>query len=812
MEQDELREWERKCIQEEAPGCTAACPIHVDARLFAKEMARGDWEAAFQALARSMPFPGILARICDHPCEMKCKRREVDDPIALGALERFCIERTTGKVRPQLLPRREQTIAVLGGGLAGLTVAWDLRKKGFGVTIFEPSDRIGGSLWDLAEHLLPPGIIREELAVLDALKTEIRLDETLNASAFETICREYEAVFVDREATAECDLPLGRDREREIAVDAASGGTSQERVYAGGGTRRSGTYSPINEAYQGRKGALSIERFIQKAQMSAGRESEGPFDTRLFTSLDGIEKAPRMRPANVGAGFDETEARAEASRCIQCECMECTKVCLYLERYDGYPKKYARQIFGNERVVLGAAHTKNQFVNSCSDCGLCETVCPNSFDMGDLCLQARRTMRKQEIMPASFHEFALQDMAYSNGERFALSRNEPGRTASAWLYFPSCQLCATSPGEVLASYRYLRERLTGGVGIMLGCCGAPAFWAGRDDLFEEAMGTLRRTWESMGRPNVITACSNCRGLIARHLPDVESISLWKVLEDNGLPLQTCAASGTTVSIADPCTTRHDRETQDGIRRIAQSLGIAVDELLLSRERPECCGYGGLMYNANPKLADDVITHRAVPPRRDDSVSPTTPFRPPGGWYRSQKLQDSDTAYYHTEVSAHDYLAYCAMCRDNLAAAGKRVSHLIELLFPAAEDTDPAARGWISWTERRSNRAKVKQGVLRELGEKGEDVATTRDGLALEMRPEVRRKIDERRILEDDIRSVIEHAESTGQRLHNVHSGQYRAYRQLQNVTFWVDYTPSGDDRFDVHNAYSHRMVIVGVKR
>ena len=74
MEQDTLREWEHKCIQEEPPECTAACPIHVDARLFVKEMGRGDREAAFKVLARTMPFPGILARICDHPCELKCKR------------------------------------------------------------------------------------------------------------------------------------------------------------------------------------------------------------------------------------------------------------------------------------------------------------------------------------------------------------------------------------------------------------------------------------------------------------------------------------------------------------------------------------------------------------------------------------------------------------------------------------------------------------------------------------------------------------------------------------------------------------------
>ena len=103
---------------------------------------------------------------------------------------------------------------------------------------------------------------------------------------------------------------------------------------------------------------------------------------------------------------------------IQCECMECVKVCLYLDRYKGYPKKYARQVFNNEYVMFGRAHTKNLFVNSCSTCGLCETVCPNDFHVGDLMLQARRTMLREKTMPASFHEFALQDMAHSNGETF----------------------------------------------------------------------------------------------------------------------------------------------------------------------------------------------------------------------------------------------------------------------------------------------------------------------------------------------------------------------------------------------------------
>jgi len=767
MEQNKLREWEYKCIQEEPPQCTAGCPIHVDARLFVKQAGQGDWEAALKTLAKTMPFPKILGRVCDHPCEPVCKRGEAGEPIAIGALERACVETAQEKVKGVMLPRKDKRVAVIGSGLSSMTVAWDLLRKGYRITVFEPGERLGGTLWEFPETILPPDVITEELSLLESLGAVITLSAQVARDDFIAgIHGEFDAVFVGLDVA---DLNL-----HDLELEPLTLATSRKGLFAGGDCRKDGRLSPITEAFEGRRAATSIDRYVMNVSMDNGRENEGPFVTRLYTNVEGLEPLPRLTPADPNSGYSTGEAIREAERCIQCECMECVKVCLYLERYKGYPKKYARQVFNNERVIYGAARTKNQFVNSCSTCGLCETVCPNDFFMGDLCLQARRTMNEQKLMPPSFHEFALKDMAHGNGERFALCSHEPGRQESAWLYFPSCQLCATSPGEVLSSYRHLRERLSGGVGIMLRCCGAPAFWAGRDDLFREALDTVRNEWERLGRPRVVTACSTCRSIFQDHLPEMESVSLWKVIEETGLPGGEGTGTGTTVAVADPCITRNDPETQGSVRRIVQSLGISIEELPLSGGKPECCGYGGLMYNANPGLARDVIAHRAT-------------------------------------VSNNDYLAYCAMCRDNFAAAGKRVSHLIELLFPTAPGGDPAARGWISWSERRTNRAKVREGILRELGGKGEWMVEDYEGIVLRMAPDVRKRIDERRILEDDLRRVIDHAERTGKRLENLRTGCYRAYCQTENVTFWVDYTP-GEEGFTVHNAYCHRMKIVGVKQ
>jgi glutamate synthase (NADPH) small chain len=778
MDKRELLDWEYKCIQEESPECVAACPLHVDTRLFLKEVGRGDWKSAYKILVKMMPFPGIIGRICDHPCEVKCKRGEVGGPIAIGALERKCVETYFKSEKIQLQPQRGQRVAVLGSGLAGLTAALDLLKKGYMVTLFDRGDRLGGTLWNLPEGLLPREVINDETAILAALNADIRFNATLDGGAFTSICEEFDSVFIDRDSMAWRDLSLEQDGDGMISIEAITGATGTKGIYAGGGIRKGASYSPVTEAYEGRKAALSISRYLEQVSMDAGRENEGPRATRLFTSLKGIASLPRIRSADGEAGFTEEEARKEASRCIQCQCLECVKVCLYLERYKGYPKKYIREVFNNERVLPGAAHRANVFVNSCSTCGLCETVCPNDFFMGDLCLEARRTMLKENFMPPSFHEFALQDMAYSNSDSFSLCRHEPGREKSAFLYFPSCQLCATSPGEVLASYRYLRERLSGGVGIMLRCCGAPAYWAGRDDLFQETLEGIRSAWEEMGRPQVITACSTCQSLFGDHLSEMKTLSLWEVIEGAGLPGHgpsgALGVKGTTVAVVDPCITRNDRKTQESVRRIAGALGFAIEELPLSGEKPECCGYGGLMYNTDSGLARDVVARRVG-------------------------------------ISSHDYLAYCAMCRDNFAAAGKRVAHLIEHVFPTVGGNDPAGRGWISWTERRTNRTRVKKAILRDLGEEKGTMMEAYEAITLQIAPEVRRKIDDRRILEDDIRKVIDSVERTGKRLMNRETGHYRAYCQLENVTFWVDYTPE-EKHFTIHNAYSHRMKIERIRQ
>jgi hypothetical protein len=140
--------------------------------------------------------------------------------------------------------------------------------------------------------------------------------------------------------------------------------------------------------------------------------------------------------------------------------------------------------------------------------------------------------------------------------------------------------------------------------------------------------------------------------------------------------------------------------------------------------------------------------------------------------------------------------------------GKRALHVLDLLFPAQAGPDPAARPDPGFSGRRENRARLKQALLHELW--GEELGLAPDGggLRLSLAPEVAARLEERRILSQDVRAVVGAAERTGRKFRSQLSGHWLAYRRAATVTFWVEYSVQGEQAV-VHNAYSHRMEVLG---
>ena len=210
--------------------------------------------------------------------------------------------------------------------------------------------------------------------------------------------------------------------------------------FAGGGTATAASpFSVIKQVEDGRRAALTIERFLQKVSLTAQRDMEGSRTTRMYTVTTGIPSTAQILPADPAAGYTSDSARQEAGRCIQCECLECVKQCVYLQEFKEYPKTLIRKIYNNQAIVQGT-RAANKLINSCSLCMQCTTICPHDFPVADVCRTSRQGMVQDNHMPPSAHEFALEDMRFSLSEFCILSRHQPETSASRFLFIPVVSL------------------------------------------------------------------------------------------------------------------------------------------------------------------------------------------------------------------------------------------------------------------------------------------------------------------------------------------------------------------------------------
>ncbi len=200
MDREQVRRWEGQCIEEQAPACMAACPLHVDARALAVAVAAGDFKQGLALLANAAPLPRILARVCDHPCQSVCRRSDAGAAVNIGLLERACAEfgGSAPVARQQTANRKK--IGVIGGGLSGVSAAIRLAVRGYAVTLFEASPSLLGRMRCYGEEALPSAAIDTDLAALGKLGVTVRCDALVSRHAgpfgLDTVVGDYDAVFL----------------------------------------------------------------------------------------------------------------------------------------------------------------------------------------------------------------------------------------------------------------------------------------------------------------------------------------------------------------------------------------------------------------------------------------------------------------------------------------------------------------------------------------------------------------------------------------------------------------------------------------
>ncbi len=165
--------------------CQHACPAGIDVPNYVAAIAKGKYGRAVEIIRERNPFPAVCGRICIHPCEFKCRRGELDDPVAIRSLKRFASDwyfDHMGQAEGPFLATKEQTVAVVGAGPAGLTCAYFLAKMGYKVTVFEAQAVAGGMLGiTVPEFRLPREVIQKEISYIENCGVEIRYNSPIDA-------------------------------------------------------------------------------------------------------------------------------------------------------------------------------------------------------------------------------------------------------------------------------------------------------------------------------------------------------------------------------------------------------------------------------------------------------------------------------------------------------------------------------------------------------------------------------------------------------------------------------------------------------
>jgi NADPH-dependent glutamate synthase beta subunit-like oxidoreductase len=165
--------------------CMVVCPAHNNIQGFVSLAAKGISQRAIQLIKETSPFPSVCGRVCPHPCEADCNRDQIDEPVAIRSIERFLADndRTSkNPYIPEVKEARDEKVAIIGSGPAGLTAAYFLVRDGYQVTIFEKLPVAGGMMAvGIPEYRLPKDVLSAEIQFIQDLGVEIRTGVTFGS-------------------------------------------------------------------------------------------------------------------------------------------------------------------------------------------------------------------------------------------------------------------------------------------------------------------------------------------------------------------------------------------------------------------------------------------------------------------------------------------------------------------------------------------------------------------------------------------------------------------------------------------------------
>lgn len=178
--------------------CVAMCPAGVDVPGYITLLKAGRYDDAVRLIRKDNPFPTVCALICEHPCEVRCRRTLVDSPVNIRGLKRFAVDNCKDVPVPERMDDTGKKIAVIGGGPSGLSAAFFLSIMGHEVTVFEKRSQLGGMLrYGIPNYRLPRERLQWDIDAILSTGVECRLDYDVSTpEAIAEIRENYDATYI----------------------------------------------------------------------------------------------------------------------------------------------------------------------------------------------------------------------------------------------------------------------------------------------------------------------------------------------------------------------------------------------------------------------------------------------------------------------------------------------------------------------------------------------------------------------------------------------------------------------------------------
>jgi len=367
--------------------CQMGCPAHMNIPQMIRQIAAGDLSAAIATVKRDIALPAVLGRICPAPCEKACRRKQHDEAVSICLLKRYVADadlQTPSPYLPTCAAKQNKRVAIIGAGPAGLAAAYYLQQDGFACTLFDDHEEPGGMLrYGVPESNLPRDVLAAEIVQIQKLGVAFRLGTRVGATiSMQEIRAQFDTVFLGCGALkAEDAASFGVEASPEgIKIDNQSSATSVPGVFAGGDAVRKRRLT-VRAVADGKEAAESIRQYLMGVGWASAHADNSPraFRSRMGKLQEGemdaflqsASRKSRHGPSGTNSGFTEEEARAEALRCLRCDCRK-ADACLLRQQAQTYDARQARYKADRRRFLQQTQHPDVIYEpGKCIGCGIC---------------------------------------------------------------------------------------------------------------------------------------------------------------------------------------------------------------------------------------------------------------------------------------------------------------------------------------------------------------------------------------------------------------------------------------------------------